>query len=473
MYDSEPVTPELETQAVNAAIVNISGRQRMLSQRAAMLSLMLVGSASQAQRVTLRQELGRLAELMERSHIGLIYGNDELHLPGKPSATVHAMYFDPPLNVDRQVRDYLSAIQAFLQLADDDMTMESAPLQTITTAALSKLLSALDAVVTQYQAESEAEQAVIEAQQMQLYQERCTAAEKAELEAARSQQALTKLKQTQMQLVQSEKMSGLGQLVAGIAHEINNPVSFIQGNLNHAQDYIESLLRLVYTYQQCYPQPVPEIESVGQEIDLEFVQSDLPKLLQSMKTGSDRIRSIVLALRSFSRLDESELKSVDIHEGLDNSLMILRHRLENRSDKTTIQIVRDYADLPPVECFVGSINQVFMNILTNAIDAIDQKVKSQPNCAKSPDKILLRTTLLPNQWVKISIADSGPGIPTEIQQRVFEPFFTTKPVGAGTGMGMSISYQIVTEKHQGKLECFSNPGRGAEFTIQIPVRPLV
>lgn len=469
MYGSE-VTPELETQAVNAAIVNISGRQRMLSQRAAMLSLMLVGSANQAQRISLRKELHTLAALMERSHAGLVYGDDELHLLGKPSATVHAMYFKPPLNVDRQVQDYLSAIRAFLQLADLEMTMESAPLQAITNAALTKLLSALDAIVTQYQAESEAEQAVIKAQQRKLYQERCAAAEKAELEAARSQQALAKLKQTQVQLVQSEKMSGLGQLVAGIAHEINNPVSFIRGNLNHAQDYFESLLRLVHTYQQCYPQPDTEIETVSQEIDLAFIQSDLPKLLLSMKTGSDRICSIVLALRSFSRLDESELKSVDIHAGLDNSLMILRHRLENRLEQVNIQVIRDYADLPLVECFAGSINQVFMNILTNAIDAIDEKANNQTSCDNRPDQIVLRTSLRQDQWVQISIADSGSGIPEQIQPHIFEPFFTTKPVGTGTGMGMSISYQIITEKHQGKLECFSSPGKGTEFTIQIPIR---
>ncbi|MGB3294693.1 MAG: ATP-binding protein [Phormidesmis sp.] len=468
MYDSESVIPALETQSVNAAIVNISGRQRMLSQRAAMLSLMLVGGASKTQRTSLRKKLQTLAALMKRSHEGLIYGDAELHLPGQPSATVHAMYFDPPLTVDRQVRDYLSAIQAFLQLADSEMTMDSASLQAITNAALSKLLSALDAIVTQYQVESEAEQALIKAQQMRLYQERCAAAEKAELEAARSHQALAKLRQTQVQLVQSEKMSGLGQLVAGIAHEINNPVSFIQGNVSHAQDYFQGLLDLLHTYQQCYPQPASEIETVSQEIDLTFIQSDLPRLLLSMKTGSDRIRSIVLALRSFSRLDESELKSVNIHEGLDNSLLILRHRLENRLEQTKIQVVRDYADLPPVECFAGAINQVFMNVLTNAIDAIDGKGNSQLN-DNHPDQIVLRTTLLQNQWVKISIADSGCGIPEEIQPRIFEPFFTTKPVGAGTGMGLSISYQIITEKHQGKLTYFSSP-EGTEFTIQIPMR---
>ena len=287
------------------------------------------------------------------------------------------------------------------------------------------------------------------------------------------QELLEKLHQSQVQIVQSEKMSSLGQLVAGIAHEINNPVNFIYGNLTHVQDYAHNLLDYVQLYQKHYPSPPTEIVREAEEIDLEFLQEDLPKLLSSMQIGTDRIRQIVLSLRNFSRMDEADFKAIDIHEGLDSTLLILQHRLKARPESPEIEVLKDYGTLPLVECYAGQLNQVFMNILANAIDALDElnAKRTHQERKDNPGRITIRTSTA-SQWIKIAIADNGSGIPEAIKKQVFNPFFTTKPVGKGTGMGMAISYQIITEKHGGKLECLSSPGKGAELMIQIPILQL-
>jgi signal transduction histidine kinase len=287
--------------------------------------------------------------------------------------------------------------------------------------------------------------------------------------------ALAELQRTQSQVVQSEKMSSLGQLVAGVAHEINNPVNFIHGNLAHVQEYTQDLLTLMQLYQEHDSNPAPEIQIAVEDIDLEFLQEDLPKMLSSMKVGTDRIRQIVLSLRNFSRMDEAEFKSVDIHEGIDSTLMILQHRLKAKPEQPEIEVIKDYGNVPLVECYAGQLNQVFMNILVNAIDALEEnnaKLTYQ-EIKDNPSRIKIRTSLINSTSIEVAIADNGVGISQEFQQRIFDPFFTTKPIGKGTGMGMSISYQIITEKHGGKLECFSNPGEGTEFIIQVPLRSKV
>jgi GAF domain-containing protein len=293
-------------------------------------------------------------------------------------------------------------------------------------------------------------------------------------QAQKLAQALHDLKQTQTQLIQTEKMSSLGQLVAGIAHEINNPVNFIYGNINHVNDYAQDLLGILDLYLQNTPNPSPEISDRTLEIDLEFLMEDLPKTLSSMKVGIDRIRQIVLGLRNFSRLDEAEIKPVDIHEGIDSTLLILQHRLKAKPESPAITLVKEYSELPLVECYAGPLNQVFMNVLSNAIDALEdyRESPSEPHSGQ----ITIRTTLGKLEGniksVVIRIADNGLGIPEALKARICDPFFTTKPVGKGTGLGLSISYQIVVDKHGGVLKCDSQPGLGTEFWIEIPIKQI-
>lgn len=286
------------------------------------------------------------------------------------------------------------------------------------------------------------------------------------------EQTLRELQQTQTKLVQSEKMSSLGQLVAGVAHEVNNPVNFIYGNLAHAQTYTQDLLSLVTLYQQHYPNPAAEIETELEDLDLEFIAQDLPKLLTSMKVGADRIREIVRSLRNFSRLDEAEMKPVDVHEGLESTLMILQNRLKAKSDQPQIHVIKEYSELPLVECYAGQLNQVFMNIISNAIDALEERENQYDfqDIKQDLSQIHIYTEMVDSHQIRIRIADNGNGVPEKIKHRLFDPFFTTKAVGKGTGLGMSISYQIITEKHNGSLRCHSVAGQGAEFIIEIPIR---
>jgi len=285
------------------------------------------------------------------------------------------------------------------------------------------------------------------------------------------QEAFNNLQAMQTKLVESEKMSALGVLVAGIAHEINNPINFIHGNIDHACTYVQNLFDLLSLYQEIYPEPDHRITSLIEAIELEFVIDDLFKLLNSMQMGSDRICRIVAGLRTFSRLDEAEYKEADLHNGLDSTLMLLQHRLNSRGDRPAVTVVRDYGQLPKIPCFSGQLNQVFMNILVNAIDAIEElytkRTHQENQC--HPGCITICTSMI-NQWVRIAISDNGLGMPEQVRQKIFNPFFTTKPIGKGTGLGMSISYQIVVEKHGGKLDCFSTVEKGTEFVIQIPSR---
>ncbi|HLO84657.1 MAG TPA: PAS domain S-box protein [Nostocaceae cyanobacterium] len=313
-------------------------------------------------------------------------------------------------------------------------------------------------------------QLAIAIDQSQLYTQSRAATLAAQTHAEKLSETLQKLQHTQAQLIQTEKMSSLGQLVAGVAHEINNPVNFIHGNLTHAKEYFDDLVRLIKIYQEHYPYPDPEIQDLAEEIDLEFLAKDLNKLLSSMNIGTNRIREIVLSLRNFSRLDEADKKLVNVHEGIENTLMILHHRWKSSGIGLGISINKNYGDLPLIDCYPGPLNQVFMNILTNAIDALEEAIPRKQNCQNYQPEISITTNILDSNYISIRIADNGNGMTEEVKNKLFDPFFTTKPVGKGTGLGLSISYQIIVDKHTGELKCFSTPGQGTEFLIQIPVK---
>lgn len=280
---------------------------------------------------------------------------------------------------------------------------------------------------------------------------------------------LSELQVTQARLVQQEKMVGLMQLVAGIAHEINNPISFISGNLDPANEYIQDLLKLIQLYRNEYPQPPQVIQKMTEEIDLDFIISDLPKIIGSMKNGVHRISTIILALRIFSRLDESDIKSVNLHEGIDSTIILLQHRFKLTNGDCVLKIIKNYGKIPKITCYPSQLNQVFLNLLSNAIDAIESKLDKNPETFKNPT-IWIATRLKDQETVQIIIKDNGMGILPEVKSRLFDPFFTTKPVGKGSGLGLLTSYQIVVEKHRGKLDFYSAFGEGAEFIVEIPVQ---
>jgi PAS domain S-box-containing protein len=315
-------------------------------------------------------------------------------------------------------------------------------------------------------------------------------------------EALEQLKRTQVQLIQTEKMSSLGRMVAGVAHELNNPVNFIYGNLFHIKNDFQDLLELLELYQQTYPNPTPKIQQLASEIDLEFLVKDWSQLMHSMQVGAERIQEIVQSLKSFSRLDEAKLKPVDIHEGIDNTLLILQPRLKAVGHRSEIRVIKDYGQLPLVTCYASQLNQVFMNLLNNAIDAVDtqaeprritihtsfikSKTREIVENLGSPDRAfpqlmgdsnlvngeqqpLVTSQIRNQQSVVILITDNGPGMSEDILHQIFDPFFTTKTVGSGTGLGLSISHQIVVEKHGGQLSCISAPGYGTAFIVEIPI----
>lgn len=312
-----------------------------------------------------------------------------------------------------------------------------------------------------------AKQLAIAIYQANLYDESQRAVQESEDKAHELELALQKLQKMQAQLIESEKKSSIGQLVAGIAHEINNPVSFIYGNIDFAKSYLTDLLELVELYQKKFPEPGEDIEQLSEEIDLEFLQADCMDLLDSMKYGASRIREIVLFLRTFSRLDESQMKRVNLHDGLESTLMIINYRLQGNTKRPMITVNKNYGVLPPVECYAGQLNQVFMNILVNGIDAIDSAWENHPN--RDSPQITITTQKCHMQWVRISITDNGIGMSDLIRQRLFTPFYSTKPVGKGKGLGLSLCHAIIVDHHGGELSFESETGKGTTFTIELPL----
>ncbi|MDX2215212.1 MAG: ATP-binding protein, partial [Oculatellaceae cyanobacterium bins.114] len=289
--------------------------------------------------------------------------------------------------------------------------------------------------------------------------------------------------QTQAQMIQAEKMASLGRMVAGVAHEILNPVNFISGNIRYLSNYSQDLIRLLSIYQSEVSNPSQKIIDVKEEIELDFVVNDLTQIIDSMRIGAERLKGIAGSLRSFSHTNENDLRPVDIHNCIDNTLLILNNRLKN-----SVEIIKQYGDVPTLTCHFGQISQVFMNLISNAVDALEEKAKEktltgelqtsdqstwEPSITIATERHTSDdpTSQNKNAWVLIKISDNGPGIPKEIQGRIFETFFTTKPVGEGTGLGLAISHQIVVEKHNGKINLQSEEGQGTTFEILLPVQP--
>ncbi|WOB42465.1 GAF domain-containing protein [Thermoleptolyngbya oregonensis NK1-22] len=313
-------------------------------------------------------------------------------------------------------------------------------------------------------AQAVADQLAISIQQAHLYAKTRQQAQESAAQAERLSEALLNLQQTQAHLIQSEKMSSLGQLVSGIAHEINNPISFIYGNIPFVERYVKDLLRLLTAYQASYPQSTEKLRDLLEEIEPDFVLEDLPRILDSMRAGASRIREIVLSLRNFSRVHEANRKVVDLHEGLESTLKLLQHSIP-----ADVEICRCYGDLPPVECFPSRLNQVFFHIIKNALEAMES-VGDRPRIITLTTESFWHSPL-DQPWVRVAIADTGPGIPAHLQPKIFDPFFTTKSVGQGYGLGLSIAYQTIVQQHQGTLECHSTLGKGTTFILEIPICP--
>lgn len=327
---------------------------------------------------------------------------------------------------------------------------------------------------------AEATQAVTELEQQNIVLEQKVKQRNQEIETQGQHLSKTLIEMTQMRshLLQMEKMSTLGQMLSGIAHEINNPINFIYGNLPYIEEYLEDLVRVLAAYQSSHEGTGATMQPVLEDVELDFVLEDLPRIVSSVKLGAERIRELVLTLRNFYRLNEAEMKFTDLHEGIENTLILLNHRYKQK-----IEIVRQFGNIPPIECHINQLNQVFMNLLGNAIDALEEPsrlilVESTGSSTNHSDSLVttakpqirIKTEQLGENWVTVSITDNGPGVPLEIQNRLFDAFFTTKPMGVGTGLGLSISYQIISEIHQGRIYCCSAPGEGTTFKVELPIQ---
>ncbi|WP_017716762.1 ATP-binding protein [Kamptonema formosum] len=468
--------------AISAAAVNISNRQRMLLAGTALLSARLVCSSDSAEREKLRSELLEAIELMERSHSGLIGGDASMNLPEKLSPALRAMYFEPPVYLDRQVRSYIAEVKALAREPEEDLTPDCPHLRCIIGAGGAQLLESLDAVVSQYQKQQEAEQLALALELAELRERAAGAEIAAQTKAGELEQALCQLQETEMRLALAEKMAGVGQIVANGASDLNNPINFVCATLIQAHKYALDLIDLLRLYQKHYPNPPGEIQSRTQVIEFELLVKQLPKMLSAMKKGAGRIREIVFTWRNLFRLSEAPIQPVDIHSGIESALLMLQNRLKGKSGRPEIHVIKEFGALPLVECCGDELNQVFMNILSNAIEALEKgnraprtgsgKGKQSPaRLAQSPT-IWIRTEMLRPDCVTVRIADNGPGMTEEVKEQLFDLSLATKTVGEGSGLGLVTGYQTVVQKYRGAIWCVSEPGGGAEFWIELPVRHL-